>query len=266
MISNSELYDNNYIKGLENPQYNKKYSLRELYDSPSDAVSFTDNLKKKGKTDLSIRYFSNKELYNVSKTGGKGDGEYITNVNNFLKTSYYSIDGAWISRGAIDPAAGSPIRLRAPDGVSGYLECLTRNNSIGKIQLASAPSDIQNSLNVETASGSAIGASQGFDFFSSVGTRTVSFMFDVYADYLPAPYNDVLSYCKALLQMNYPTYSSNIVNSPTVRFEYAGIHIIGIPHITCVFGNTIKHGVVDKAQVSVNITETEPIVSGKVIL
>lgn len=269
----NSLYDDKYAQSLKTPALASPRNLYTLYNNPSDVTPFTSTLQK-GKTDLSIRYFSNNELYNrdgryrLNDDGEladrAGDGNYVVNLNSFNNSSFTSMLSENV-RGAINPSAGSPIRLRAPEGFHGYIQCLTKNNNY-TVALASAPSDISNNRQVNTASDTAIGRAQGFNFFSDVSSRQVSFSFEVYADYLPAPYSDVLSYCKALEQMNLPTYSSNFINSPVVRFEYGGFHIIGIPTITCTFGNTIKKGIIDKATVSVNIIETEEIVGGKVIL
>ena len=287
MISNSHLYDNDYIKGLTIPPKPHHYTSKELYDSSSDIHPYSNTLKKKSKVDNSIKTYSWNELYNSKGNfikyfstnplnnrlvSNQGDGKYIVNINNYTKTKVYTTDRQGLVKSAIDPSKGSPIRLNTLSGFKGYLQCLTKNASLPEspehniIYLASSPEELQNTLQNETAGANAIGASQGFNFFSSVGSRQVSFSFKVYADYLPAPYIDVLSYCKALLQMNYPTYSSGLVNAPLVRFEYGGVHIIGLPTITCTFGNTIRKGIVDNATVSVSITETEHIVSGKVIL
>lgn len=289
----NSLYDPAYVRGLRNGGQIKPthYSLNYLYNSPSDKIPFTETLAKVGKTDLSVKYYSKNQLYDDvynrtasymqnyngqgtftwQTTGVRSDNMYIVNLNTFENTRYSTMApngrGEYnMVMGAIDPSAGSPIRLKAPAGFYGYIECLTKNNTIGRVDLASAPSDIQNTRSVNTASDTAIGRSQAFTFFSDIGSRQVSFSFDVYADYLPAPYLDVLSYCKALEQMNFPTYSSDFINSPLVRFTYGGLHITGIPTITCTFGNTIKKGIIDKATVSVSIIETEQIVSGRVIL
>lgn len=268
-ISNLYLYDDKFIQGLESSPPRSSNNLYELYNGSHDKVPFTTTLTQVGKTDTSIRYFSKEALYNRDgryNTGNDntGDGQFVVNLNSFINSSTTSLLSETV-RGAINPSAGSPIRLHAPDGFYGYIQCLTKNNQY-TVDLASAPSDIQNNRQVNTASDTAIGRSQGFNFFSDVGSRQVSFSFEVFADYLPAPYSDVLSYCEALEQMNFPTYSSNVVNPPTVRFEYGGLHIIGIPTITCTYGNTIKKGIIDKATVSVNIIETEEIVGGKVIV
>lgn len=272
-ISNSQLYDEDYLQNLKNAENSSQRPLnyRNLYGAGSG--KYLETIEKKDKVDKSIRYFSKNQLYNRDGRykNGTGDYKYITTINSFENSSYTSMTGDKV-RGVINPAAGAPIRLQAPDGFKGYIQCLTKNMVLpgnpdrNIVYLASAPNDIANNLQVETASDNAVGRSQGFNFFSNVGTRQVTFSFDVFADYLPEPYNNVLSYCESLLQMNYPTYSSNVVNSPTVRFEYGGLHIIGIPTITCNFGNTIKKKNIDKATISVSITETESIVDGKVIL
>ena len=290
-ISNVELYDNEYLKGLnlEGPTKDVELqgklalqarkdatSIYRMYNSPNDIIPFTTTLATVGKTDKKAVTYSWNTLYNKNgqiryfQSGRvvepNSDGSYIVNVNNFRNTTVRTMDSAQRVHSAINPGAGSPIRLTPPSGFAGYIQCLTKNNTVGTVQLASAPSDIQNNITTNNATDDAIGASQSFNFFSSVGSRVVSFSFDVYADYLPSPFNDVLSYCKALLQMNYPTYSSQEVNSPAVKFEYGGIRIIGLPQITCTFSNTIKKGIVDKAQVSVSITETETITDEKVIV
>lgn len=293
----NSLYDARFLQSLDNAKtisYTNK-NLNQLYNKPGDKVPFTDTLKKVGKTDKSVVYFSPSQLYNR-------DGRYLNNrssvlynnsVNDSQSTSKYKYSLTYnsyskystsalvsdkylgrlsnlgaTSNGAINPNAGSPIRLKQPQGFSGYIECLTKNNSIGVVYLSSAPTGLSDNVAVETASDNAIGRSQAFVFFSNIGSRQVQFSFDVYADYLPSPYNDVMSYCKALKQMNYPTYSANgkVVNSPLARFVYGGLHIKGIPTITLSFDNTIRKGNIDKATVSVSIIETENITDGKVIL
>lgn len=310
-IPNSDLYDANYIQNINKAQDSNRYwenstnypyyrkptkyeSLYNMYNNPSDAKPFTDNLKKKG-VDTTIRYFSTNSLYNgdgrysynsrnklntISERNYRdhnSNGSYITFINSRTKTSTMDngLSGNGTTMGVINPSAGNPIRLNPPKGFNGYIQCLTKDCVLpggpkdNIVYLSSAPSDIQNNLQVENANAAAIGRSQGFNFFSNVGSRLVSFTFDVYADYLPSPFTDVTQYCEALLQMNYPVYndgSFGLINSPCVKFVYGGIHCIGIPNITCTFGNTIKKGLVDKATVSVSITETESTVSGKVIL
>lgn len=292
-IPNSGLYDDTYVQGLGNKRKAPRKiatsrNLSAMYDTPTDSVPFTATLRKVGKTDRSVATkLDPTTMHNMYNRDGKYFWSNNTDINRRVysdrqsstreqylvydalrKTSYTvkNPDNSFVARSVIDPAAGSPIRLQNHNGFVGYLQCLTKGSNIGVVNLASAPQNISDNRTVEIASDTAIGRSQNFNFFSNVGTRTLSFTFDVYADYLPEPYDTVLSYCKALEQMQYPTYSSSIVNSPTVRFEYGGIHIIGIPIITCTFDNTIRKGSVDKATVSVQITETEEIVDGKVIL
>lgn len=293
----NKLYDAAFLQQLTKAKtmsYTSK-DLNKLYNKPSDKIPFTDTLKKVGKTDKSVVYFTPQQLYN--KDGryiNSPQNEYYNRISNGTESSSkykYSLTynsyskvatnalasdkylGRLASLGAtangvIDPSKGSPIRLRTPQGFSGYIECLTKNNSIGIVYLASAPQGISDNVSVDTASDNAIGRSQAFTFFSNVGSRQVQFTFDVYADYLPSPFDNVISYCKALKQMNYPTYSANgkVVNSPLVNFVYGGLHIKGIPTITFNFDNTIRKGNIDKATVSVSIIETEDITDGKVIL
>lgn len=303
-IKTGGLYDAQFLQGIDNAKKiaYTPHDLNKLYNHPGDKVPYTETLKNIGKVDkrpTDSRYFSPTQLYNrdgrymnngVTKSnnyyGSMSDNKsssrykynYATEYNTFNNTRYGIVSGddydKWLmelkysQKGVINPNAGKPIRLSAPSGFTGYISCLTKGNTIGKVELASSPNNISDSLQVDIASDTAIGRPQGFNFFSSVGTRQVQFSFDVYADYLPAPFNDVLSYCKALKQMNYPTYSSGgkVVNSPLVMFEYGGIHIKGIPTITFTFDNTIRKGNIDKANVSVSIVETEPIVDGKAIL
>lgn len=295
--SMSKMYDARFLQSIANAKtisYTKR-DLNKLYNKPGDKIPFTDTLKKVGKTDKSVVYFSPSQLYNR-------DGRYLNSryneyynqynedrissskykysltYNSYSKTSTNAIASdtylgklsklGSTSNGVINPNSGSPIRLKNPTGFVGYIQCLTKNNTVGTIQLASAPQGMSDNVSVDTASDTAIGRSQPFTFFSSVGARQVQFTFDVYADYLPSPFNDVMSYCKALKQMNYPTYASNgyVVNSPLVLFCYGGLHIKGIPTITFSFDNTIKKGNIDKATVSVSIVETEDVTDGKVIL
>lgn len=292
-----KLYDAAFLRALDNAKtisYSSK-DLNKLYNSPSDRVPFTETLKKVGKTDKSVVYFSPQQLYNRDgKYMNRYQNQYYNNPTGDSQTSSkykYSLtynsyskystnvlasdkylgrlaDLGATANGVINPSAGSPIRLKTPTGFSGYIECLTKGNTIGVVPLASAPQGISDNVSVDTASDNAVGRSQAFTFFSSVGSRQVQFSFDVYADYLPAPFMDVLSYCKALKQMNYPVYSANgnVVNSPLIMFKYGGMHIKGIPTITFNFDNTIKKGNIDKATVSVSIIETEDVTDGKVIL
>ena len=296
----ASLYDENYLRSLQQQSTASSINLNTLYNNPNstDPQSFTETLRKVGKTDLSVKYFSRDQLYNqdgryqwgyndnyynqVTNNGSSSRYHYILQYNSYsnITTNQIASDD-YLGRlsnitngsnGVINPLAGSPIRLKAPNGFEGYLNCLTKNWAIyfgltsSKINLSSAPSNLSDNVSIETATNSAIGRSQGFNFFSNVGSRQVSFSFEAYADYLPAPFNDVLSYCKALKKMNYPTYSSDIVNSPVVTFVYGGLSITGIPNITFTFDNTIRKGLIDRATISVQITETDPIVDGEVHL
>ena len=217
------------------------------------------------------RYFTSKDLYIIpaNSRGATGDKAFFQSIENTAYTTYLKNNAS----------KGGPIRLpnlpfaaglgRDPNGDvnRGYIQCLTlgSENKIknrGLVPLASSPQEIQDSVSSEVASDNAVGSSQSFEIFSSVGSRVVSFSFVAYADYLPAPFTDIKDYCYALKQMNYPTYSGLQVNSPDVVFEYGGIKIRGIPQISFSYSNTVKRGIVDKATISVQITETEEIVNG----
>lgn len=218
---------------------------------------------------ISKRFFRAADLYIVPKGNyGTGDKTLYNSINNKSYTTYVRNSAG----------KGGPIRLPnlprsagiarnfGSDAAAGYIQCMTSNHPIkngGLVPLASSPQNIQDSQSVEMASEAVIGASQGYNLYSSTGTRTVSFSFDVYADYLPSPFTDVRDYCLALKQMNYPVYAGLRVNSPDVLFVYGGIRIRGIPQIGCVYDSTTKKGIVDKASVSVQITETEEIVNGR---
>lgn len=251
------------VSSYRPPFKNKIIIDRSLYDEPFNST-LENTIKKRG---ANTRYFSTKRLYQ------QGDNGYIRTLNNYN-----------INRGVINPNSGSPIDPKsmfntgllnvkgytsgaggksAAVGYDGYIQCLTKGNE-KTVYLCSSPSEISDNVQVNTASDSAVGMSQDYNFFTGVGSRVVSFSFDVYADYLPTGYSNVISYCNTLRQMNYPTYSSAIVNSPCIRFVYGGISITGIPTITISYDNTIKRGVIDKAKVSVSITETDPIVNGKI--
>lgn len=215
---------------------------------------------------VSKKFFRSSDLYIAPSTGDKSFYASIVDPKNSSYTSQVKRDAG----------RGTPIRLPnlprvggfnslGSSAADGYITCMTKDNKIangGKVLLASSPQNIQDNLSVAMATDTAIGSSQGFTLYSNTDTRTVSFSFDVYADYLPSPYNNVRDYCLALKQMNYPTYSGSIINSPDVIFVYGGIRIRGIPQITFTYSNTTKKGIIDKASVSVQITETEAIVDG----
>ncbi len=220
---------------------------------------------KNGK--ISKRFFRAQDLY-IVPASRRGTSD---------QTFYNSINSSYTGAVKHNASIGKPIRLpnlpstrgmgRSLSGevTSGYIQCVTVGHKIannGQVFLASSPQNIQDSMSSEIASSSAVGSSQSFEIFSSVGSRTVTFSFDVYADYLPYPYNNVKDYCLALKQMNYPTYSGLQVNAPDVIFTYGGIRIRGIPQISFTYYNTIKQGYIDKATVSVQITETEEIKDG----
>lgn len=214
------------------------------------------------------RFFRASDLYIVPTSDkGTGDKTFFSSIQNRAFTTYVR-DSA---------SKGGPIRLPnlphsagiarnfGSDSAAGYLQCYTSGTRIannGLIPLASAPQNIQDSVSVEIANENVIGSSQGFNLYSNTGSRVITFSFDVFADYLPYPYENVRDYCLALKQMNYPTYSGMRVNSPDVLFVYGGIRIRGIPQITCTYDSTTKKGIVDKASVSVQITETEAIKDG----
>ena len=254
-----------------NDLYGSKYKTSTLskinkYGYITDIDPRATFMDKKG--NISKKFFRAQDLYIVPTSNqGTGDKTFYSSIS---KKSYTTHVRNFAQR-------GGPIRLPnlphakgigrsfSSDSVLGYIQCRTINNKIandGLVYLASSPQNIQDSTSVEMASETTIGASQGFNLFSSVGTRQLSFSFDVYADYLPAPFNNVKEYCLALKQMNYPTYSGMRVNSPDVIFSYGGIRIRGIPQISCTYETTVKKGIVDKASVSVQITETEPIING----
>lgn len=282
----STMYDSNYLTqvgltGGRVDESNTHPSSADLYgyDYRNETLMRVSRQKSKVDTDpraifkdskgnISKRFFRANDLYVIpTSSKGTGDKSFLASINNKAYTTVIRNSAG----------QGGPIRLPnlpstkglnrslGTDAAAGYIQCMTIGHNIknnGLVPLASSPNDIQDNTSSEIASGSAVGSSQSFELFSSVGSRTVTFSFDVFADYLPYPYNDVKEYCLALKQMNYPTYASLRVNSPDVIFIYGGIRIRGIPQITFSFANTTKKGIVDKATVSVQITETEEIVNG----
>lgn len=256
------------------------FKSKALYDQEYRSITLDTIRRNKAITDtdpratfrdkkgnISKRFFRSSDLYIIPQgKDGTGDKQYQSSISKNY-TSYVR-DNA---------GKGGPIRLPdlphaqgiarnfGSDAAAGYIRCMTTNTPIkngGLVPLASSPQNIQDNHSIEMASESVIGASQGYNLFSSTGTRVVSFTFDVYADYLPYPFNNVSEYCLALKQMNYPTYSGLKVNSPDVIFTYGGIRVRGIPQISCTYDTTTKRGIVDKASVSVQITETEEITNG----
>ena len=263
----NNIRDGNNTYEARKPFKNKIIINESMYDP-----RFTDTLKKTIKNPIStqnkdIRYLTSGKIYQ------KSDDKYIKTLQKYNLQS-----------GIIDPNAGGPIDPKSifntgllnvkgytsgsgsesiAVGYDGYIHCKTKGRE-RIVYLSSAPSDISDNVQVNTASDSPIGASKDYNFFTGVGSRVVSFSFDVFADYLPPDFSNVIQYCTVLKQMNYPTYSSALVNSPCVYFVYGGLQIEGIPTITVTYGNTIKKGKIDKAKVSVSITETTPIVNGTI--
>ena len=283
----SRMYDSDFLKQVD--LTGGRVDQSTVHDTSLNlyGYDFTNNVLKKadrqgskvdtdpravfrdGKGNLTKRFFRATDLYVVpTSQKGTGDKTFVASIDNKAYTTFVR-DAA---------GKGGPIRLPnlpgtkgmgrnlGSDAAAGYIQCMTVNHGIkndGLVYLASSPNDIQDNTSSEIANGSAIGSSQSFELFSSVGSRTVTFNFDVFADYLPYPFTDVKDYCLALKQMNYPTYSSLRVNSPDVVFVYGGIRIRGIPQITFSYATTTKKGIVDKASVSVQIVETENIVNGR---
>lgn len=147
------------------------------------------------------------------------------------------------------------------------------------VPLASTPESFSNQTEQSVSSESPIGSLQPVITFGSTGARTLTFQFSVFGDYLPklnggiglANYN-VVSYCKLLQQLALPTQSGNgkdvaySITPPIVEFYYGGIHILGIFKCNTDFGSTITNGVIDRATVSISITETEKIINGEVYI
>lgn len=270
-INNRSLYDDKFLKGIDNAGYTKTPSLIKDFDTyyniEGDIHKFTipKNMQTYFNSIGTSKYFSTDALYKTMR--GTRDDAYYEVLEKY-KTN----------NSIIDPNAGKPIdpsnifqfsnaqingQMKNNYINLGYIRCETKNRNM-IVRLSSSPENIQDSLSVNTATASAIGMSQDYNFFTGVSSRVVSFTFKVFADYLPEPYTDVISYCRDLKQMNYPTYSSNYVNSPSVTFVYGGLSITGIPTINITYGDTIKKNLVDKAVVSVSITETTKIVNGTI--
>lgn len=141
------------------------------------------------------------------------------------------------------------------------------------IGLASTPEQFTTQTEQNTSKESPVGSLQPVVAFSSTGARTMSFSFQVYGDYLPklpngtgiAKYN-VVSYCKLLQQFALPTQNENVVIPPIVEFHYGGIHILGVFKCDTTFGSTTTNKVIDRATVSIQITETEKIINGEVFI
>ena len=258
LADSSDLYGNEYKTNTINP-INRSGYITDI-DPRATIID--------GRGQVQKRFFRASDLYIVpTGSNGTGDRSFYSSIQNTSLTSY--VRNSLKSGGPIRlpnlPRSAGIARSFGTDAPAGYIQCMTSGNKIangGLVPLASSPQNIQDNTSVEIASDTAIGSSQGFDIYSSTSTRTVNFSFDVYADYLPSPFNNVKEYCLALKQMNYPTYSSLRVNSPDAIFVYGGIRIRGIPQISCTYETTTKNGIVDKANVSVQITETEAIVDG----
>lgn len=264
-MMNRELYDEAYLRNIDNAKMSstpKNVDYTYLYNKVSDSNRYKIPKNMSTYFNSIDKYFSKNQLY----TNGKGvrDAAY-----------YRTLDDFRIAKGAVNVNKGKPIdpkNIFITDGIkyianydsTGYLKCETKGRSY-TVRLSSSPENIQEQTSTNTATGSAVGMSQDYNFFTGVSSRVISFNFTVYADYLPEPYQDVVTYCRDLKQMNYPVYSSSYVNSPVVTFVYGGISITGIPNINITFGSTIRKGKIDQASVSVSITETAKITNGTVI-
>jgi len=175
--------------------------------------------------------------------------------------------------------------LSKPDGVVAEFRVISGWLEGWRIGFPATPENFQFTREQSSSSESPVGSFQPVIGYTSTGARKVSFTLNMFAgfsfDYSAGATNSssyngrgrlldgtFLGDVMVFDQMQIPATHNftGKVSPPIVEMNYAGIHIQGLYTCNITYGSTITDGEVDRATLSISITETEEMMAGRVFV